>query len=599
MIEILKRPYLINWSGNNIYYELYSAAAAADSSITFEVSIAFKRNNETDFSEVIILPFVPVNGTALFDIKDIIDAQLAFDMPNFADESKICYNQSGQFYIEFREVSAAAPDAAFISTESYQPRYAVKGGVHPYHYKGNNFWLTFYPVQQMFFTWRPQGQLVLPTEQTFLSFFYDGADADVLAQLKVTYKDATTETFTRTIPVDAYCMIMLQSNLYFDWDGGAGFDADNVYKWEVRIRNSADDETLVDWFTYEQDNRPDYEQTIIHYRNSIGGLDNCRVRGVVEKRMNYELVQAEHILPVDYFNETALPAQQSTISSSENVIHSGEIGFVSKQEQESLRDIFLYRELYMKKLGKWWPLLLLTDDFVLRKTTDMRWSVPLEWKVALTAINHFNLEEEDFGEGLNSNNVCRATLTLTVGIIVTDPVYLGLPGSVVVDDNPDADTITEWEWCKATEPNVWNRLDIMAIAYFDVVEFSDEFIFYRPVAANGAVGITRSYFYNNGVLIPPPTPNSSIVIPYTSTFEIRRNSVLIAAGSGDGTSTPITFDCDDGTDLTIEVKFGSVRPPVSTLVSSAITYTSSKTNILKVMTFTNVDASGGIDITIS
>lgn len=600
MIDILKRPYLINWSGNNIYYELYSADAAANSAITFEVTISFKRNNETDFRKIITLPFVPVNGTALFDIKDIIDAQLLFDMPEFADESMICYKQSGQFYIEFREITPDNPTHSFITSESEQVRYAVKGGVHPYHFKGNNFWLTHYPTAQRFFTWKPQGQLVLPTEQTWLSFFYDGADADVRAELKVTYTDGSTETFIRTLPVAAYCMINLQTSLYFDWDGSAGFDEENVYRWEVRIRNSANTETLIDWYMYERDNRQDYNQVIIHYRNSIGGLDHCRVRGVIEKRMNYELVQAEHILPVDYFNETALPAQQSTISSSENVICNGEIGFVTKTEQESLRDIFLYRQLYTKKQNRWWPLLLLTDDFVLKRSTDMRWSVPLEWKVALTAINHYTEEETDFGDGVNTSNVCLATLIVTAADLPIEvaPSEFVLQCVASVDENPQGLTITEWEFSTSDNPDEWTRINILAIADVPVIPGTDMYLYFRAVAPDGSTGPVFTYFFNDYISLPlPGAGNSSIVVPYKTTVDVYSGNTLIYSGVANGSTTPLKFDVADGT-IDFVVKFGSIDPTAGTLVSNSVSYAGVPGTGYKLMLFFDVVAVGGVDITI-
>jgi hypothetical protein len=593
MIEVLKRPYLVNWSGNNIYYELYSAEAAADNAITFEVAIMFARSIDIDdFEEVIVLPFVPVAGTALFDIKDIIDAQLSFDMPEFDEDSRICENQSGYFYIEFREITPDNPTPSFVATEFDTLRVAVKGGVHPYHYKGNNFWLTYNPAQKNFFTWKPQGQLVLPTEQTWLAFFYEGDEEEVLAEMELTYRDGITETFTRTIPVLTNNMILLQSSLYFDWDGGAGYDADNVYRWKVRIRDAADTETLVNWYMYELDNRQDYNETMIHYRSSFGGLDNVRVRGVIEKKLSYELQQAEHILPVDYFNETTLAPQQSTTASSENVLLEGEIGFVTKAEQESLRDIFLYRLLFIKKQNRWWPLLLLTDGFTLKRSTDMRWSVPLQWKVALTAINHYTEEETDFGEGVNTSNVCLATLIPSVGEL--DAGFV--PATVAIDENPQGFTITEWEW--RLYDTDWEQVDIMGIANIPMPDGADLFIYFRLIAPDGSRGPVYAYFWNDGITIPAPTfGNSQIICRYVTDITIKREGVDIFFGVGNGSATPLEFDCADGTGIDIQIVFGSIRPRRGSIVSGSNVYAYDDAPT-RVMNFNNIDASGGIDIII-
>lgn len=606
MIEIQKRPYLINWSGNAIYYEMYSAYAAANSGVTFEVKIKFMHTNESLYEDVIILPFTPVAGRVLFDIKDIIDAQLSFDMPNFVDNDWICYNQSGYFYIEFREITPDNLTPAWITTENMAQRVCVKGGIHPYHYKGNNFWLNHYPTALTFFTWKPQGQLVQSTEQTWLAFFYTGEELIVKGELQLIYKDGTIVTFTRDINVDLYCTTLFQTNLFYGWDNGAGFDDENVYQWKVRIRDFANTVTLVNWHTYELDNRQDYNETILHYRNSIGGLDNVRVRGVIEKKLNYETQQAELILPTDYFNNQVLPGQQKTVGSSENVIYSGEVGFVSKAEQESLRDIFMYREVYQHKIARWWPLILLTDDFLLKKSTDMRWSIPIEWKVALTAINHYNEEGTDFGEGVNTSNVCLATMTASeasrVFINANTEVQITVNKSIAT--NPQALTITQFQWWTDYDTTVTTQL-LSAPMVVTLPEGGDYFIFLRALAPDGSFGPVFSFVVNTDFSGPPPPPgpnNSTITIPYVTTFKIKRNGVRISIGVSDGV-TPVAFYCADGTGLTIDVSFFQAAPVNGTIESNLVIYNLSSASFVppdeNILTWNAVDSVSGMTILIS
>ena len=299
-------------------------------------------------------------------------------------------------------------------------------------------------------------------------------------------------------------------------------------------------------------------------------------------------------------------AQQKTVGSSENVIYNGEVGFVTKAEQESLRDIFMYREVYQHKIARWWPIILLTDDFLLKKSTDMRWSIPIEWKVGLTAISFYNEEATDFGEGLNTSNVCRATITATETsrTFVLSDTFVDITCSKSISSNPDGLTITQFQWWTSDDPTVTTQL-LSAALVVRLPEGSDYDIFLRLIAPDGSYGPTFILSVNTELVAPPPPPpsgtgNSTILINTETYFYIKRGATTLVVETSDGV-TPIVFDVPDATG-TIDVYMYGINPASATLVSNSITYTG-VTTVLPFdrckVSFASVISVGGVEIIIS
>src|ERR1051325_5153059 len=157
-VVVKRRPYEFSWSGNPIHYRLYSAEAAADSSIFFEIKVMFKNIADAGYSDVVTLPYYPVAGQADINIQDIIDSKLEFQLPAFDVNEKLfteAPKQTGNFYIQYRQLSVAVPDPSWSDSEKDFARYAIKGGIDYFKWRGNNFWLNYFIAPNYpFFTWQ-------------------------------------------------------------------------------------------------------------------------------------------------------------------------------------------------------------------------------------------------------------------------------------------------------------------------------------------------------------------------------------------------------------------------------------------------------------
>src|SRR5215213_9352461 len=90
-IQILKRPFRYCFSGNSIYYQLYSALAASDADVYFEYRIKYHTIGAA-YSTTKEFPYSPVDGYANIDIKDILDSLLEYELPIFPGDEKTIHS---------------------------------------------------------------------------------------------------------------------------------------------------------------------------------------------------------------------------------------------------------------------------------------------------------------------------------------------------------------------------------------------------------------------------------------------------------------------------------------------------------------------------
>src|SRR6185503_17096888 len=134
-------------SGNPIMYELYSAIAATNPEVYFEVKIKFAPAYNLFYSELVTFPVVPTAGTAKFDIKDYLDGKLEYRVPDFNVDERVATearDHTGLFYIEFREILTVGTDPAWNDSESEYKKFVMKGGLSYFKYRGDNFWENYF-----------------------------------------------------------------------------------------------------------------------------------------------------------------------------------------------------------------------------------------------------------------------------------------------------------------------------------------------------------------------------------------------------------------------------------------------------------------------
>lgn len=436
MIVIQKRPYNYCMTGNPVMYELYSALATTNSNIYFEVKIRFCKANNVFFTDSITIPAYPVNGIARIDIKDILNALLTYDIPEFDVNEKLstnATNQSGYFYIQYRELVPGITAPTFDDSESEYVKTIIKAGMNYFKYRGDNFWENYFNDANPFLTWQQSGRLASLTERMYLGFFLTMAlpswsipevvGPGLWQAMQVFYTDGTSSAVQYVEVAGNY-----QNAINFipcgaeQWDLASLNPAKQIYYWKTRMEyTSASDGTktaLNDWFTFYADNRNDYNQITLNYRNSLGCMDSARVRGVIEKNLDYSFDQQDRTFLADYFSGDSITPARVIANSKENVIYKGDIGFLRKEEQERMRDMNLQRECWWEINEKWVPVMLLTPSLKMKSTEDNLWSMPIEFKLAADG-DKFYTPDIDLGDRTFDTNVCSAEISDIVPTVDT------------------------------------------------------------------------------------------------------------------------------------------------------------------------------------
>lgn len=430
-IVVQKRPSPITWSQNPCNYRLYSSVAAGDATVYFEVRVMF-RFIAGGFTELVRFNYYPVAGVADIDVAAVVDSALRFDLPDLPTPASTPYTGSGQtgyFYLSFREITSS-PAGAFDDTENDFEILVVKGGLSYEAWRGNAFWSTYAntaaPTSFPFFTWQKSNRLAQLTERMYLAWlnYTDVAAANLVGRIVITYTDGTTSANIDTVLTGA----VKHRVTYFPC-GAAQHDLEAVdatkiiYKWTVRIFETVGNTAVSAAFVYFADNRKDYNDAMLNYRNSLGGLDSVAVRGVIENNLEYESENAFSIAKFDYYSGDAVQPVEKTVNNRERLVYKGDVGYLGKEEQDRLRDAHLKREVWHEVSGKWLPVVNVTGNFKQRSSTDNLFSMPFEWMLGVPGNINYTPKGVNTGNATEAvNNVCNGTLS---AISVTNTLVSG------------------------------------------------------------------------------------------------------------------------------------------------------------------------------
>jgi hypothetical protein len=417
-IDVTKRPYEYNFSGNPVYYQLHSAAAAADNTISIEIRVRFKAISDSDYTDLVDLPFDPVDGYVDIDLKEILDGVLEYQLPAFPGNEKTIQaapKQSGNFYIQFRETTVANPNGTWNDIELNHARFILKGGLNDFKYAGNNFWVNYFQVKQPFLTWQLSGRLAAYKERMYLGYLVDDdiMIGELKAMVKVYYTDGSIEVLSNNFAVEKGLVYYIPAGA-IQWALNIPQPAKIIHYWTVQVWDYSDPDVPVsksEVFKYELDNRNDYIDITLHYRNSLGCLDSLRVRGTVEKKIDYDFTEVEKAIRPDYWDGHYFQPQKSIYNNTEQLTWSGNLGPLRKEEQDRLRDAQTIRETWWERNKKWWPVVITTKNLTLNKSDDQRFSMPIEFTLAYAGSEYYTPDKMDLGEGVLESNVCMAYLS--------------------------------------------------------------------------------------------------------------------------------------------------------------------------------------------
>lgn len=602
-IQITKRPYQISFSGNPIHYELTSAMAQADATIFFEIRIMF-RTLDGVFQPVAPLPYYPNKGVAQINVQDILHAQLVWQVPRFTtDKQEIqpVATHAGIFYLEFREITAANPAPSWVASESEFERVVVKGGINYFKWAGNNFFVNYFETTKPFFTWQKNGRMAAPGEHMFLLWFNRHlVPTDFLVQrITVFYTDGTNQTFDHQFPVGlSYFYYLPAGANQLDLPAWANLAGKAIYYWQMKVVATNTNVDHSEVFSYYQDNRHDDNQKQLNYRNSLGGFDSVMVRGEIEQGLDYQPQELERATAPDYFATHVVQPQRITGTNREVETFRGDIGHLPKDDQDRLRDFQLLREVYQPMKTKWWPVTITTKQFVLRKTKDFRFSMPIEWQLAFGGSVFYTPATVELGDGVFTSNVCLAKITgLTVTVDFDAP---GVPetDALVTFDGVEVDTqnastqfryriLPTIDWTLATWPelpvsvqvprNTQPVLEVQAICTNDIPGAKATAYIDTTVPSGGGTPPENNSIISNNLPV-------GITVSFVATVDGTGEQVIGEYSVGAYQITPWLLP--ENTYSIITINLNGVSPGIAALMTSSASYTGNISGTM--VTFDNV-----------
>ncbi|THU34255.1 hypothetical protein FAM09_24870 [Niastella caeni] len=555
MIGIQRRPYTINLAGNSILYQLYDSEAVADNSYTFEVKVLFARYEEAAAPvEIAIIPLAPYKGVAFIDLADLLNSQLNFYTPDPATAGAQSTGlHSGKFFIHYRRVSTTNTNTPWNTSEEQSVCNIVKGGVHPYMWKGNNFFINYFPTNKPFLTWQQRGRLASLTEPLWLTWLNTDVAGNVALTVKIqlTYTDATQTTTQYNIaqPLKQFFVYFLPAGVL--QLGLQALQANKtIWYWDVWVTN-VNDELLTEKYRFQHDQRNDYNQKFLLYRNSLGGLDTVRIRGVIETNIALDGQDIEMTAAADWPFTNTLPRFDASTPHRELPAYKGDAGYITREEQERLRDAFLNREVYMAQGSRLLPVKLLTKQYRLRATTDKLFSLPIEWMLADAGSyyytpgvslgdgqnNFIDLNNVDLGDG-QSNEVCEIIMLL--GAATT--TYSGANATVNFFYQVPTGTPKKLQYKIPGFITNWTDLTYQpsGILSYTVLAGQSITLYMRTVCQNDGYGpvVMKTVNTTTAGQDANSTVRNHTDIPFS--YILTRNGALIAQGSiGPGVYDPI------------------------------------------------------------
>jgi hypothetical protein len=518
-IVITKRPNDVSWSGNPIFYELKSLAAEANPDLYFEIKLMFQPTPVDAWVEVCTLPFNPVLGTALVNVQDLLHSVLEYGTPDLLpDDTTIqgVKTQAGAYYLQFREITPGEVVPDFDASEATTPRTVVKGGLNYFSWQGNNFWANIFNVTKPFLTWQVNGRLAHPTERMYLTwlnvFVDDTVASGVKQRVKVTYLDLSTHSFDKALP------LLRKNQVVYVPSGMAQLNlksfnpAKTIWFWEIQIvSDESGGINFSEAFKYYQDNKPDVNNTVLHYRNSLGGIDSVCIRGVIDITNDYTFEIQDRAFQPDYFENGVIPGQQTPTNSMELQKFRGDVGYMSKLEQDRLRDMHLQRQVYQQKGNKWLPVLLITKSLKFRGSKDSIFSMPIEWQLAYEGGEYYTPDTIDFG----NNNVPPTCLAFISALVVVRnfdnaPDFVVISFDGVENDIDDDATQLQYRVVNAATDApqfAWVIINISDLPHeFQLPVDGDWTLQVQAICQNEALGPVQNNSFDTNYLAPPPDP---------------------------------------------------------------------------------------------
>ncbi len=390
--SIIERPYEISFSRNPVRYALSTNTALTTAGLKIQVRLNFQKFSGVFFETIITLSLTPdSNGHVYVDFSKILDSLVNYQLPEIGlNTPSEAFDQVAKFYIDYREVTTAAPNPSWTS-DSANLRYVNKGGLPYQLWQGGNYFINYASDTKPPLTWQKSGRSIGPTENHWLTYLHMGAaTTDGKAVVQIVYTDGTYSSLINLlfpgstvpkygiyrIPVGVTQLGLADINpaktihYYKVWIQADGVDMKAAYEFYVDYRNN-------------------YNSAQFNFFNSLGGFDSVRIRGEIEREARYETEIAETTPEAGYYAENDLPPQQFAAQVLEDVVFKGSVGLTDDHyEIDVLRDFRISKGVYEAKYGRWWTVTLLNGSVNLGSVQDAVKDFPVEWTYGILNENY-------------------------------------------------------------------------------------------------------------------------------------------------------------------------------------------------------------------
>ena len=380
---LIERPASFCMSKNEIRY-VFLVTDLTRVGLYLEVQLFYRRGDATVDSSFPSFKLIPnPDGTVDVTLQQYIDSLLEYVMP-ISSTATSADKQYCSFYVATRDVDdSTVGTLPWVTLEISNKRIALKMGVEENRYSRNNL-LNYLATNKLFLTYQPIPRKVFDTQPLFLSFILpDGNTTNI--SLYVTWKTIQGTTNSTTIALPALTGYLYHAAVDITTLGLTMPSGETLYYWEVSVINFSTFTVIISPYRFYKDYRPLYNFHDFIFINSLGGIDTARAAGETTFTIERTFDVAEGGFQNN--NSSAVVKSQAIKQVNINLQRKwkGDLGFrQNKEEQLGLMDLLLCLVCYTIIDGRWVPLLNIQTSQEFFKTTDTKWSFPIEWQLAET-----------------------------------------------------------------------------------------------------------------------------------------------------------------------------------------------------------------------
>jgi hypothetical protein len=383
MATITERPHGYCYSKNDVRYVL-TVADATLPGLFVQVKIMFAKMGAGAFTELYTFEGLKPNadGSVYVYIQSYINSVLNYVLPTINASATDAGDQVCRFYIQFREVTDADPDPAWVTTESTSERIAIKGGIEQHKASRNNIFVNYIDTQKPFLTWQPAGRFVFSDEPVYLSFLNRSLAG---FKIKVSMKAIDGATLDHLFDHTADNKIIYHLLVSSAFLGLEALLTKKLFYYDVSVVGTDGTTIIVNAMRFYIEYRPVYQFYDLVYHNSLTGIDSVRVCGDTATSYARATVESETGMNINEWNAAAKSHEKyfSNITIQRN--YKGNVGSLktrSKQQQESFIELLISKSIYMRFENWWVPVVNVQAgvDLGNRKNTTDGFAV--EWQLS-------------------------------------------------------------------------------------------------------------------------------------------------------------------------------------------------------------------------